>query len=128
MARVAQRPSRCASHRRAGSPRRRARPRRSRRGGRRRFRVRLFRVYPHAPTAAPGDPGHALHVPPVQGGGLIDNPGLYRVLYAGDSPAGAVAERFGNLGIWTDAMFESGGALSGTTLALAEYEATALRV
>lgn len=85
--------------------------------------MRLWRVCPHAPAAAEGEPGHPLYLPKIQGAGRIDNPDLYRVFYVGDSAAGAVAERFGNLGVWTDAMFESGSATSGRRLSLIEYEA-----
>lgn len=67
-------------------------------------------------------------MPAMQGAGRVDNPGLYRVLYAGDSATGAVAERFGNLSAWTESMFGTGSALAGMRMALVEYEAEALRV
>jgi RES domain len=56
--------------------------------------VRLYRVLLHDPNAAPHEPGGVLYVPPQQGGGRIDNPQAYRVLYVGDSPAGVCAEVF----------------------------------
>lgn len=54
----------------------------------------LYRVLLHDPNAAPDEPGGVLYVPPQQGGGRIDNPQQYRVLYVGDSPAGVCAEVF----------------------------------
>lgn len=54
--------------------------------------------------AHPGAPGHATFVRNT-GAGRIDNPDLYRVLYVGDSPAGAAAEAFGRYPEWTPEMF-----------------------
>ncbi|HUY10743.1 MAG TPA: RES family NAD+ phosphorylase [Candidatus Dormibacteraeota bacterium] len=54
----------------------------------------LYRVLLHDPSAAPTEPGGALYVPAQQGSGRIDNPAHYRVLYLGDSAAGACAEVF----------------------------------
>jgi hypothetical protein len=68
----------------------------------------LYRVYPHDPRARARRPGHATYVPALQGTGRIDNPEHYRVLYASDHPAGAIAEGFGDLHPWTEAMFRLG--------------------
>jgi hypothetical protein len=67
--------------------------------------VRVYRVFPHDPTALAGQPGHAEYVPMLQGGGRLDNPGQYSVRYFAESPAGAVGERFGELAHWVPAMF-----------------------
>ncbi|HEV8564270.1 MAG TPA: RES domain-containing protein [Actinomycetota bacterium] len=83
----------------------------------------LCRVFPWLPEAATAESGHPLSVPVPQGAGRLDNPELYRVLYVSDSPVGAVAERFGNLAVWSDAMFISprdGGRMSLATYELAE--------
>ncbi len=56
--------------------------------------MRLYRVLLHDSNAAPDEPGGVLYIPAQQGGGRIDNPQQYRVLYVGDSPAGACAEVF----------------------------------
>ncbi len=64
----------------------------------------LYRVFPYLDDAGEGDPGHALHVHPVQGGGRWDNPSLYRTCYLATSPEAAIGEAFGNLVTWTPAM------------------------
>lgn len=89
--------------------------------------TRFYRVFPWVQGTRAGDRGHALHVPPVQGAGRVDNPERYRVLYVSDSPVGAVAEAFGNHGIWTDHLFSGRPELPGSRTALAEIEARALR-
>jgi len=83
--------------------------------------VRLFRVFPWVQGARSRTPGHALHVPVVQGAGRVDNPEHYRVLYLSDAPEGAIAEAFGNLGTWSDAMFEV-PSLPGARRGLGTYE------
>ncbi len=75
------------------------------------------------PRAQPGERGHALHVSAIQGAGRVDNPAHYRVLYASDSPAGAVAEAFGNHGTWTDQLFAGRPDLPGSRTALTEIVA-----
>ena len=55
--------------------------------------MRLHRVLYHIPGAAPTEPGGVLFIP-RQGGGRIDNPPDYDVLYVGDSQAGVCAEVF----------------------------------
>jgi len=89
--------------------------------------MKLFRVCPWDRTAERAEPGHPLYVPPTQGAGRVDNPHLYRVLYASDSPVGAIAERFGNLAIWNDAMLRPPRALPRSKLSLIEYEAERLQ-
>lgn len=80
----------------------------------------LFRVFPLAPSVHPGDPGGALYVPP-QGGGRIDNPGVYSVLYLSDAAAGAIAEAFGRFPEWTPAILEGSPSLPGSVRAIARY-------
>jgi hypothetical protein len=85
--------------------------------------MRLYRVFPWLETAGTNEPGHPLYVPVPQGTGRVDNPEHYRVLYASDAPEGAVAERFGNHAIWTDALLAGPPFLPGSTRALGTYEA-----
>jgi hypothetical protein len=80
----------------------------------------LFRVLPYFASAVPDEPGGPLYLPP-QGGGRIDNPGTYSVLYLSDSPAGAVAEAFGRFPEWTAAILEGPPVLPGSRRALARY-------
>ena len=82
--------------------------------------VELFRVFPFVPDAPPKDPGGALYVPP-QGGGRLDNPDVYSVLYASDAAAGAFAEAFGRFPEWTPAILEGSPALPGSGRAIARY-------
>jgi RES domain len=81
----------------------------------------LFRVFPFTPDAHPDEPGGALFVPP-QGGGRIDNPDLYSVLYASSAAAGAVAEAFGRFPEWTPAILAGSPALPGSSRAIARYQ------
>lgn len=57
----------------------------------------------------------------------MDNPEVYRVLYVSDSPVGAVAEAFGNHGIWTDGLFAGRPELPGSRTCLAEIDAPGAR-
>jgi len=82
---------------------------------------RLYRVFPWVEQAGPGQPGHPLYRPKVQGAGRIDNPDHYHVLYAADSPVGAIAEAFGNHAMWTSDLFVIPG-FPGARRALATYE------
>ena len=84
--------------------------------------LRLFRVFPWILGARRGAPGHALHVPTVQGAGRLDNPPHYSVLYASDAATGAVAEAFGNHATWTDRLFEGRAELPGSRTAIAEID------
>jgi hypothetical protein len=90
--------------------------------------VKLFRVCPHDPSAPRGTPGHPLFVPAIQGAGRLDNADLYEVLYVADAPEAAVAERFGNLAVWTDAMLAPPRSLSRGAMSLVEYDAEKVRV
>jgi hypothetical protein len=83
---------------------------------------RLYRVFPWLDQAAAGQPGHPLYRPRVQGAGRVDNPENYRVLYASDSPIGAIAEAFGNHSVWTEDLFII-PSLPGALRALATFEA-----
>jgi hypothetical protein len=65
--------------------------------------VRLYRVFPHDPSAAPNDPGGAFFRA-AGGPGRIDNPDLYRVLYAACEAECAIAEVFGDFAPWRDEM------------------------
>jgi len=69
--------------------------------------MRLYRVFPHDPAARAGRPGHPLFLHHGQTVGRWDNARLYATWYLSFSAAGAVGESFGNLGTWTDAMFET---------------------
>ena len=80
----------------------------------------LYRVFPYLAASLTDEPGGALYVPP-QGGGRIDNPGTYSVLYLSDTPAGAVAEAFGRFPEWTPAMLEGSPSLLGSARAIARY-------
>lgn len=80
----------------------------------------LYRVFPWLPSAAEGEPGHALYVPEPRGAGRADNVDRYRALYLSSAPAGAVAEAFGNLKIWTRRMFPRPD-LPGSARSLATY-------
>lgn len=86
----------------------------------------LYRVITWVPGARAGHPGHPLHVPRnSQGSGRIDNPDAYGVLYASTTPDGAIAEAFGHLPAWSDAMFRVPGR---GMRALAAYRLTDDRV
>jgi hypothetical protein len=68
--------------------------------------VKAYRICHIVDGAAIGQPGHPLYVRPEwQGAGRFDQPALYTVLYFALSQSGAVAEVYGNLSEWTDAMF-----------------------
>lgn len=81
----------------------------------------LHRVFPYVANAAASEPGGALYVP-SQGGGRVDNPGIYSVLYLSDSPAGAIAEAFGRFPEWTEAILEGPPSLPGSARALARFD------
>ena len=80
----------------------------------------LYRVFPYVAAAAIDELGGALYVPP-QGGGRIDNPGIYSVLYLSDAAAGAIAEAFGRFPEWTPAILEGPPSLPGSARAIAHY-------
>jgi hypothetical protein len=79
----------------------------------------VYRVFPHLPEAASGEPGHPIYIY-SQGSGRLDNPGHYKIWYLALEPAGAVAETFGDLDDWDSAMFEYPG-LPGSRRKLATY-------
>jgi hypothetical protein len=80
----------------------------------------LFRVFPYLVSAANNAPGGALYVPP-QGGGRIDNPSVYAVLYVSDAAPGALAEAFGRFPEWTPTILEGSPSLPGSVRAMARY-------
>lgn len=80
----------------------------------------VYRVFPFLATAAPEKPGGALYIPP-QGGGRLDNPDLFAVLYLSNSPAGAIAEAFGRFPEWIPAILEGSPSLPASVQALARY-------
>jgi hypothetical protein len=82
--------------------------------------VSLYRVFPFIASVAPDEPGGALYVPP-QGGGRLDNPGVYSILYLSDAPAGAIAEAFGRFPEWNEAILEGPPSLPGSARALARF-------
>jgi len=80
----------------------------------------LYRVLPFLAKAAPDEPGGALYVPP-QGGGRLDNPELYAVLYLSDAASGAIAEAFGRFLEWSPAILAGSPGLPGSVRAIASY-------
>lgn len=82
----------------------------------------LYRVFPHIPSAGPGSLGNPLFIP-RQGGGRLDNPDKFTVLYLSNSAAGAIAEAFGRLPEWNPAMLST--PLAGAQPAVARYRMTA---
>lgn len=80
--------------------------------------MKLFRVLPFDPSAAPDQRGGVLFVPGSTAG-RIANPDLYREIYVSLEPECAIAETFGRLPIWHRSDFIHA---SGTSLALATYE------
>lgn len=85
-------------------------------------------MFPWISRARAGSIGHPLYRPAQQGAGRIDNPERYRVLYAADHPACAVAERFASLPRWTADMLEPGTAFPGARYALARLVITRPRI
>jgi hypothetical protein len=65
-------------------------------------------------------PGGALYVP-AQGGGRLDNPDLYSVLYLSNSVDGATAEALSRFPEWKPAILEGSPALPGSSRAIARY-------
>jgi len=90
--------------------------------------ARLFRVFPYRKGARPDQRGHPLFSAAIQGAGRIDNPEHYRALHASDAPAGAVAEAFGNHGVWTAGLLEGPPDFPGSVRALATIESAKLDV
>ncbi|MHB8512715.1 MAG: RES domain-containing protein [Actinomycetota bacterium] len=64
-------------------------------------------MVPWLEWARHGELGHPLTIPAGQGGGRIDNPTHYKVLYAAGSPEAAFGEAFGNKSRWSNEMFSS---------------------
>ncbi|MDT4936775.1 MAG: hypothetical protein QOG80_446 [Pseudonocardiales bacterium] len=63
-----------------------------------------------------------MHLPQSTSAGRIDNPGLYGVLYLGNSSAGAVAEAFGWARLWDARLLRGVPSLPGSVRALARYD------
>ncbi|MDP9093733.1 MAG: hypothetical protein M3N95_12575 [Actinomycetota bacterium] len=82
----------------------------------------LFRVLPYLAAARRGQPGHPLYVPRSTGASRVDNPGLYEVLYLGDSAAGAIAEAFGWSPTWNAGLLRGTPSLPGSVRALVEFD------
>ena len=80
----------------------------------------LFRVFPYIAGSDDRAPGGALYLPSL-GGGRIDNPGLYPVLYLGDTASGAIAEAFGRFAEWTPSILESAPGAPQSVRAVARY-------
>lgn len=85
----------------------------------------LYRVLPYLASARPRTPGHPTYAPRSTGRSRVDNPGLYEVLYLGDSAAGAIAEAFGNQRTWDDGLFRGTPSLPGSLRALVTYDLAA---
>lgn len=81
----------------------------------------LYRVLPRLPDAVHGEPGGPLFVPGLNAG-RIDNAEHYTTLYASDDPAGACAEAFGYLRVWSASILRGSPSLPGSSQALATYE------
>jgi hypothetical protein len=83
-------------------------------------------VLPWVAGARKGEAGHPLHRASRQGAGRVDNPEHYRVLYASDAAAGAVAEAFGNHAVWTAMLLRGRPDLPGSIRALATFDAAGI--
>ncbi|HVA29058.1 MAG TPA: RES family NAD+ phosphorylase, partial [Candidatus Baltobacteraceae bacterium] len=87
--------------------------------------MRLYRVFPHDPSAAQDEPGGALFIP-NGGAGRFDNPKLYKAFYAALEPQCAIVETLGEIATWDDRDFMRAIRVDGTwkqiKLALATYE------
>jgi len=89
----------------------------------------LFRVVVWRDDARPGEEGHPLYLPVgYQGQGRIDNPDLYTAFYLSTDPAGAIAEAFGNLGLWSEQMFSGPPRAPGTSRALVAFRTASTAV
>lgn len=84
----------------------------------------LYRVFPWIANAEVGEPGHPLYVGGPQGQGRVDNPEVYRTLYACDAGEGAIGEAFGNHDVWTPDLFRGPSILPGSVRAVAEIDAS----
>lgn len=80
----------------------------------------LHRVFPYLKTATEYEPGGPLFVPP-QGGGRLDNPGLYSVLYLSDAAPGAIAEAFGRFPEWNTSILAGSPSLPRSARAIARF-------
>lgn len=89
---------------------------------------RLFRVFPWIRSARRRGPGHPLFTAPIQGAGRVDNPEHYPTVYASDSPAGAIAEAFGNHAIWSPQLLQGPPDLPGSVRALVALDAKKIEV
>lgn len=81
----------------------------------------MFRVFPFLPKAGSKQPGGGLFIP-GQGGGRLDNPELYSVLYLSHSPTGAIAEAFGRFPEWNVGLLEGSPSLPGSFRAIGRYQ------
>lgn len=81
----------------------------------------MYRVMPYLRSARAGNAGHPLYLPPSTGASRVDNPGVYEVLYVGDSAAGAVAEAFAWKRVWDSGLFRGTPSLPKSVRALASY-------
>jgi hypothetical protein len=81
----------------------------------------LYRVFPYLPAAKPDGLGGALYAS-RRGGGRLDNPALYSILYLSDAAAGAIAEAFGRFPEWNAAMLEGSPSLAGSARAIARFQ------
>ena len=82
--------------------------------------MKLYRIVPYVKTADPHAPGGPFYIP-SQGVSRLDNPELYDVLYLCEDPVGCVAEAFGRLPIWSQAMLKGPQQLSGSVQSLVTF-------
>jgi hypothetical protein len=84
----------------------------------------FFRVHPWLDGANPSARGGPLFVPPGRVRGRIGNE-EYDVFYVASTPAGAIAEAFGNFAEWSPDLFLGSPSLKGSVCGLTRYESDA---
>ncbi len=67
--------------------------------------MKLYRCFPHSPSAKKSDPGHALFISESRSTGRINNPDIYQSSYWSAQPECAVAEVYGSSAVWSPATF-----------------------
>lgn len=80
----------------------------------------LYRVFPYLDAAKDGESGSPTYLHRPQGGGRLDNPGVYDVWYFSTIPEAGIAEVFERNPIWRDGMFDY-PTVTGSRRALGAY-------